>query len=273
MTSPTVESNAVAARTPQCPRCGYNLTGLTTARCPECGQAFAWRDVWDDAARTPRIAFERSGGWRKVPALFLTALCVIFLPWVFARQIVRQVSAPHGLVFGCVCLVWTFLAVLSNADIAFLLAWISTALIYILLQTMALTAVDVANWDRLLAATRFWLLTGCYTSAIILTEICYGPPLLALSDLRDVLFGRLPNSLLRSMFELDEQSSVWWVQLLLWLFVLGCIYYRRLRSRYWLRVLVLPATLLTTIGLMILYAAVIEHIGFPLGEWYYDLLE
>jgi hypothetical protein len=34
-----------------CPRCQYNLRGLTVPRCPECGYHFAWSDV-------PRIRAE-----------------------------------------------------------------------------------------------------------------------------------------------------------------------------------------------------------------------
>jgi cytochrome c-type biogenesis protein len=30
---------------PHCPRCDYNLTGLTETRCPECGEQFDWETV------------------------------------------------------------------------------------------------------------------------------------------------------------------------------------------------------------------------------------
>ena len=34
-----------------CPKCGYNLRGLTVPRCPECGFRFEWSDV--PRLRTP----------------------------------------------------------------------------------------------------------------------------------------------------------------------------------------------------------------------------
>ncbi len=33
------------AASPLCPKCGYNLTGLSRPRCPECGQVFDWTEV------------------------------------------------------------------------------------------------------------------------------------------------------------------------------------------------------------------------------------
>jgi tRNA(Ile2) C34 agmatinyltransferase TiaS len=33
-------TEAAQASTPHCPRCGYNMTGLTQARCPECGSQY-----------------------------------------------------------------------------------------------------------------------------------------------------------------------------------------------------------------------------------------
>jgi hypothetical protein len=36
---------------PVCPRCSYNLTGLTEPRCPECGSRFHWGQVRQAAAR------------------------------------------------------------------------------------------------------------------------------------------------------------------------------------------------------------------------------
>jgi hypothetical protein len=44
-----------------CPKCGYNLRGLTIPRCPECGFAFGWQDLPElrqKAAREPRGLME-----------------------------------------------------------------------------------------------------------------------------------------------------------------------------------------------------------------------
>jgi len=36
---------------PTCPKCGYNLSGLTQSRCPECGSEFRLDELW----RTPVV--------------------------------------------------------------------------------------------------------------------------------------------------------------------------------------------------------------------------
>lgn len=37
-----------AARTasPTCPKCGYDLSGLTQSRCPECGTVYRLEELW-----------------------------------------------------------------------------------------------------------------------------------------------------------------------------------------------------------------------------------
>jgi len=44
---------AARSSPPTCPRCGYNLSGLTHCRCPECGAEFALDQLWI-ACRFPK---------------------------------------------------------------------------------------------------------------------------------------------------------------------------------------------------------------------------
>ena len=52
---------------PECPRCGYDLRGITESwrnacpvdgRCAECGLEFAWRDVFAGDAMAPSWCVE-----------------------------------------------------------------------------------------------------------------------------------------------------------------------------------------------------------------------
>ena len=38
---------------PRCPKCGYNLSGLTHCRCPECGSEYRLEELW----RVPEFGF------------------------------------------------------------------------------------------------------------------------------------------------------------------------------------------------------------------------
>ena len=64
---------------PRCPRCRYNLTGLSEPRCPECG--FALEDDWAARPPAPMPAWDRRGYVNVVYAFFATFLAFTFRPW------------------------------------------------------------------------------------------------------------------------------------------------------------------------------------------------
>jgi hypothetical protein len=256
----------------RCPRCEYNLTGLVEARCPECGTTFDWEDVRRGGPKYPTIAFERSRGWRKVPAFVVTWATILFAPWVFARQAVTRASGWHALVFGVFCFVPVTARYLWEwQDGEIWLVWVGTAVVYILLQAMVLTTLDWSGWRHPLASLRFWVIIGGYTSAIIATEWVIGPPLLEFADLRSWVVRLLTPPL--TLPPLYGKIFAWpgfgssidahfgWITLCLWLAGLACVYARRLRRSGVSSLIVWLAIPFAMVGLLMLYAFCMEWIG------------
>lgn len=89
-----------------CPRCDYDLRGLTEARCPECGLRFEWDGVLERAAGSlDHVLFERQ--WRTRPLRsFVGTVARTLVPWRFWPGLARS-SRPSVLPLGVLLLlVW-----------------------------------------------------------------------------------------------------------------------------------------------------------------------
>jgi len=124
-----------------------------------------------------------------------------------------------------------------------------------------------------LRATHFWLLIGCYTSAVMMTELRFGPPMLMLSDVLDVLRANRPQSIFNDMFAyFRPEVALMWAQLGVWIIAIGFCMAARNRRYAWLPGTRWVFAIMAMATVFVLYAAVVEHIGIPIGEWVYEQL-
>ncbi len=263
---------------PRCPQCGYIMLGLSVPRCPECAATFTW-EAARRAGSGPRIAFERCTGAGRLRGLLETWVQVVFVPWVFARQAVGGFGLRHAVVFLAICLLGPAIGCI-RAPWQMNLAWGLTALLYIAIQTPLLAALerfpgglDAVERDHLPmpSGLRFWLGISCYTSAVMLTEWYYGPPPLLLRDLAGVLWKSQRTLVFSELFSWQLAAIVCWTQLAVWCLAMGCVFAARIRGP---RMPERRRLLLScAIGLLslVLYAAVVEHIGMNLYRWLDEL--
>ena len=78
MPPPSTESPQSDTRL-QCPRCGYNLTAVTSSTCPECGEQFIVTNSQGYLARFPPSKVRQVCN-----ALWLIGTVLIVLSWVNA---------------------------------------------------------------------------------------------------------------------------------------------------------------------------------------------
>lgn len=223
----TVSSDAGAVTEPRCPNCDYIVAGLPQTRCPECGKEFTWEQAWASAGVLPQIAFEKAKGWGRFAGFARTWFAVLFLPWVFARQAAKRIELRIGLIFGAVCFLFCWISTIlpDPAPPNFIATWTITGAVHVLVQTLLLFGLDWPHWRKWKESLAFWLAIGGYTSAIVVTEIIYGPPLVDFSSLPD-LFTQSGGAFVR----MPTEPLVHWTQLGVWLIGLACVMYARLRA-------------------------------------------
>ena len=109
-------------RPPECPRCGYGLTGPVAAwrdscplegTCSECGLQFAWRDVLNPGFTLPRWCIE-FGSAATIPLRTLRTFTHMLRPWRFWREL-QMWHEPHWLRFAALVPVLILLLYLTFA--------------------------------------------------------------------------------------------------------------------------------------------------------------
>ncbi len=243
-----------------CPTCEYDLTGLLESRCPECGGVFDAAELRLRPRVPPRIAFERARGWAKVAGLLLTWVTALVAGPVFAAQVVRRGDLRHAAAFAAVCFAVTPLSFLFGCDLPFMVTWLSTAAIYLVLQTLWLSLVAPVR-GGLTGGLRCWLIVGLYTSAVVPTEIVNAPPIVTLSGVAEALGIGGAGPIWAGGVMQNSRPVLAWAQLVVWLVSVAACVEARYRSRRLRPSLSLPLALLVGLTLFVLYAATIEHIG------------
>lgn len=252
----------------RCPNCRYNLTGLSSHKCPECGRALNWDEIRAAAVLTPQIHFEKASIAFKPIGFVHTCLTVMLAPWVFARQSVQFIHAGHALAFGAVCFAGTWLSLFFENGVEMMMAWLSTAMVYLVFQTILLTLIEPHGWRRPLRTGRYWALVGGYTSAIMLTEMVSGPPFIFLSDVVEFLLGR--SAFIEAPFR-GTIPFYSWLQIVVWLIGLACCYFARMRRSGSDIFSAVSASLLAAGTLFLLYCATVEHVGARLTVFFDDM--
>ncbi|HEY3242600.1 MAG TPA: hypothetical protein VGM03_04535 [Phycisphaerae bacterium] len=179
----TAISSTLAEPAPQCPRCAYNLTGISEPRCPECGRTLTPAEQADPNLLRPAPAWERRGRINSVYAFAATIFAVTFRPRRFLRSI-RDEDWLGAAIFAALLPVAAFvlsilLSLITAKTLALVGAWLGArklagwsdfliwrqgwdgalrTCIRLAIQSTAFMAVGLAVWLPTLIALdlRFW---------------------------------------------------------------------------------------------------------------------
>jgi hypothetical protein len=146
-------------------------------------------------------------------------------------------------------------SLVADGDSEFIATWLATAVVYVVVQAVALALVDFSGWPRPLHSLAHWFLVGCYTSAVMLTEFRFGPPPISFGDVLHIHAAE---------FELDRANPgelLVLAQMIVWLTGLACCYRARLARTHAPAPVAWAASALVWIGALVLYAVVYQDVG------------
>jgi len=165
-----------------CPKCGYNLTGLTSDVCPECGTTFDLELLRNDPEfRRPGTPVYRKRGVALIPRTVQTLLLMLFRPRSFALRF--RVDEPLGpavvvFLFALAPNLWLLLGTPFSGNWRWRLAhgW-ESAVVFVAAMGLLVLAVAVVfaassarSSSRLwtfLSRFRFWCDVVMYTTVFL----------------------------------------------------------------------------------------------------------
>ena len=83
-----------------CPKCGYNLTGLTENRCPECGEGFNPNRLVTDQLYSARYSVMAIFQLVLVPVAFAVAFICLFVSGFMIRVNFTRLPVEYKSPFG-----------------------------------------------------------------------------------------------------------------------------------------------------------------------------
>lgn len=89
-----------------CPKCDYNLTGLTDSKCPECGATFDLAEL----GKAPRPPWFLVGAWGRVFFLLAPGLALLAIG---EKLVMRKLSVPYELAMLPVLCTWLLSVVVA----------------------------------------------------------------------------------------------------------------------------------------------------------------